>query len=346
MKLGIIGSGAIITDALEAAGEVPEIEKRAIFARPHSREKAEALQHTYGIGQAYTDYEQLLQESGVDTVYIGLINSVHCEYAKTALLHGKHVILEKPFTESADETEDLITLAEKQGLFLFEAMTVWHSQVFWKMRELLPQLGPLKLISCNFSQYSSRYDRYLQGEVTPAFDPNCTGGAMNDINIYNLALTVGLTEGLTPDGEETELPKTAVYQANHGFNGVDTSGVLMLGYQKPGQEFSAVLLGAKDSDSPSCALVQGEAGWMRMEGKPNQMPGLRWQLRGEKGEAHSFFPKPQKNRMVQEFLDFARIIREGDTEAMKAYLRLTRQTMKIMDRIRPQIYAGDFSDRL
>ncbi|MGI5932686.1 MAG: Gfo/Idh/MocA family protein [Eubacterium sp.] len=345
MRLGIIGSGAIVTDALEAIGEVPEIEKRAIFARPHSRKTAEAFQKTYGIAQVYTDYEQLLEESGADTVYIGLINSVHYEYAKTALLHGKHVILEKPFTVSADETKALITLAEKQGLFLFEAMTVWHSEVFWKMRELLPQVGSLKLISCNFSQYSSRYDRYLQGEVTPAFDPDRTGGAMYDINIYNLALTVGLTEGLQPDGEETELPKTAVYQANHGFNGVDTSGVLMLGYQNPGQEFSAVLLGAKDSDSPSYALVQGEAGWMRMEGKPNQMPGLRWQLRGETGEAHFFFPKRQKNRMVQEFLDFARIIREGDTEAMKYYLRLTRQTMGIMDRIRPRIYSGDFRDK-
>lgn len=345
MRLGIIGSGAIVTDALEAIGEVPEIEKRAIFARPHSRKTAEAFRKTYGIAQVYTDYEQLLEESGADTVYIGLINSVHYEYAKTALLHGKHVILEKPFTVSADETEALITLAEKQGLFLFEAMTVWHSEVFWKMRELLPQVGSLKLISCNFSQYSSRYDRYLQGEVTPAFDPDRTGGAMYDINIYNLALTVGLTEGLQPDGEETELPKTAVYQANHGFNGVDTSGVLMLGYQNPGQEFSAVLLGAKDSDSPSYALVQGEAGWMRMEGKPNQMPGLRWQLRGETGEAHFFFPKRQKNRMVQEFLDFARIIREGDTEAMKYYLRLTRQTMGIMDRIRPRIYSGDFRDK-
>lgn len=98
MKLAFIGTGKIIADALFAIEPIKEIEKTAIFARPHSKEKAEAFAKQYNIAEVYTDYEKLLTETAADTVYIGLINSAHYSYAKEALLHRKNVILEKPFT--------------------------------------------------------------------------------------------------------------------------------------------------------------------------------------------------------------------------------------------------------
>ena len=76
MKLGIIGTGKIIHDALYAMKPLEQIEKNAIFARPHSRDKAEALAGRYGIREVYTDYDELLDRADVDTVYIGLVNSV------------------------------------------------------------------------------------------------------------------------------------------------------------------------------------------------------------------------------------------------------------------------------
>ena len=89
MKLAFIGTGKIIADALFAIEPIKEIEKTAIFARPHSKEKAEAFAKQYNIAEVYTDYEKLLTETVADTVYIGLINSAHYSYAKQALLHGK-----------------------------------------------------------------------------------------------------------------------------------------------------------------------------------------------------------------------------------------------------------------
>ena len=55
MKLALIGTGKIIEDALFAMDPVETIEKTAIFARPHSREKAERFAGQYKIAEVYTD---------------------------------------------------------------------------------------------------------------------------------------------------------------------------------------------------------------------------------------------------------------------------------------------------
>jgi len=78
MKLALIGTGKIIEDALFAMEPVKTIERTAVFARPHSRDKAEKLAKQYAIKEVYTDYEELLKKTEADTVYIGCPLSI-CE---------------------------------------------------------------------------------------------------------------------------------------------------------------------------------------------------------------------------------------------------------------------------
>ena len=54
------------------------------------------------------------------------------------------------------------------------------------VKEWLREIGPVRLVHYNYSQYSSRYDSYLSGKVTNVFDPGYAGGALMDINVYNL----------------------------------------------------------------------------------------------------------------------------------------------------------------
>ena len=220
MKLAIIGTGKIVTEALFAASHVKEIEMTAIFGRPHSRQKAVDMAARYGIGAVYTDYGELLSEADIDAVYIGLVNSVHYSYARKALEAGKHVILEKPFTSTAREAQDLVRLAREKDLFILEAITTVHGPVFEKLQEMLPRIGALKIHQGNFSQYSSRYGDYLKGNAAPAFDPALSGGALYDINLYNIYVAAALY------GK----PEKSCYFPNLGFNGVDTSGTAVLTY--------------------------------------------------------------------------------------------------------------------
>ena len=62
--------------------------------------------------------DEVLADSEIDLVSICSPNATHFEYAKRALLADKHVLVEKPFTATVEEAEELISLAKKQGKVL------------------------------------------------------------------------------------------------------------------------------------------------------------------------------------------------------------------------------------
>jgi predicted dehydrogenase len=177
------------------------------------------------------------------------------------------------------------------------------------------------MMQANFSQYSSRYGRYLSGIVDPSFDPVCQGGALRDINIYNIHFAAALF------GESLE----GQYYPNIGFNGVDTSGVLVLKYDG----FSAVCTAAKDSDSPCFVIVQGERGHMIMNSKPNAPSELTTFISGAEEKECCYKTKPC-HRMTREFVDFAQMIRDKDHLRARYYEEETLAAMKILASIRIQ----------
>ena len=323
MKLAIVGTGMIVNEgALPALKEVPEIEKTAIFARPKSRDKAEKIAADNSIPKIYTDYDELLNDAEIDFVYIGLINSVHYEYAKKAFLAGKNVIVEKPFATNSNEVEEIKNIALEKKLYVFEAVTTLNLPNFFAIKEKLPELGKIRAVTANYSQYSSRYDKYLNGEVAPAFDPKSFGGALYDINIYNLNFIVGLF------GE----PLAVDYVANIGFNGVDTSGVAILKYK----DFFATSLAAKDSDSPSFILIQGEKGYIKTLDKPNSLGGFEIFLRGT-DKVEKFALNKFSHRMTHEFKNFAQIYREKNFAKMAEGLKISLSVMKTAEKLREKI---------
>ncbi|MDD4760044.1 MAG: Gfo/Idh/MocA family oxidoreductase, partial [Bacteroidaceae bacterium] len=210
MKLAIIGTGKIVHEAVKALQIVKNIQVKAIFCRAHSIEKAHELASLYEICNIFTDYDKLLRTADIDTVYIGLVNSAHYDYSRRALETGKNVIIEKPFCSNAAQTQKLADLARIKHLYIFEAVTFLHAPFFKEIKRVLPDLGPIKIVQCNYSKYSTRYDHYLIHDVAPAFDPLCSGGALYDLNIYNLHFVIGLFGR----------PKTIQYSANKGFNGI------------------------------------------------------------------------------------------------------------------------------
>jgi predicted dehydrogenase len=68
----------------------------------------------------YASYEEVYDDLEVDIVYIGTPHVFHLENALGAIKGGKHVLVEKPMTMNARDTETLIAAARKKGVFLME----------------------------------------------------------------------------------------------------------------------------------------------------------------------------------------------------------------------------------
>lgn len=318
MKLSIVGTGMIAREALTALRAVQGIEVVSICARPHSREKAEMLAHEFHVPHVVTDYDAMLEAHTADFVYLGIVNSAHFDYAKRAIVAGWHVIVEKPFTSTLAEAEELIALARAGRRYVFEAVTPLFLPNYTGILEALPHLGLIRAVQANFSQYSSRYDRYLTRDVAPAFDPEYSGGALYDLNVYNLEMIVSMFGR----------PQTASYTANIGFNGIDTSGMLTLRYDG----FFASATAAKDSDSPSFFMVQGEVGWIRAEGTPNELASFTVALRGSAPKTRAL--NRHAHRMVHEFEAFRDIFAQEDYARVEDGLHTTRTVMAVMEKVR------------
>ena len=318
MKIAVVGTGMIAREALIALQQVEGVEVVTICARPQSREKARALAQELRVPQVATDYAAMLTAHGADFVYLGIVNSVHFDYARQAIAAGWHVIVEKPFTSTLAEAEELIARARAAGCYLFEAVTPLFLPNYQGILEALPQLGLIRLVQANFSQYSSRYDRYLARDVAPAFDPSLSGGALYDLNVYNLELIVSFFGR----------PKSASYTANIGFNGIDTSGILTLRYDG----FAATAVAAKDSDSPSFFMIQGESGWIRADGTPNELASFTVGLRGRQEKSYAL--NCHEHRMVPEFEAMRDIFARKDYLSVEEGLQTSRTVMAVMEKAR------------
>ncbi|MCO4479348.1 NAD-dependent oxidoreductase [Streptococcus infantarius subsp. infantarius] len=314
MKLAILGTGKIVEEVLPVLKEINGIELSAILSTPRSIEKAEKLAELYAISQASSDYDSILANPDVDTVYVALPNHLHYDYAKKALLAGKHVICEKPFTLTLAEFEDLAKISEQKNRILLEAITNQYLGNFASIKANLAKLGDIKIVECNYSQYSSRYDAFKRGEIAPAFDPAKGGGALRDLNIYNIHLVVGLF------GK----PERVQYLANME-RGVDTSGILIMDYGN----FKAACIGAKDCSADIKSTIQGNKGSIAVLGPTNSMPELSLSLNGQ--SMTMINENSLNHRMHDEFVAFQAIIEHEDMTATKLALDHSHLVMEVLD---------------
>ena len=156
MKLGILGVGKIV-DMIMPFYTSLGIEKTYFLSTDRSFSKAQTLIQTYGFDGVYKDYQLMLKEADIDTVYIALPNHLHYQYAKQAIMAGKHVICEKPISVTIGEYDQLKSYAQQKGVYLLEAMMLHYMPIIEKLKQSLNQLGSLKLATLHFTQYSSRY---------------------------------------------------------------------------------------------------------------------------------------------------------------------------------------------
>ena len=216
LRLGILGAGRIAQKAIApAALRARNVELVAAASRDMKR--AESL----GARRAYGSYTALLDDPGVDAVFITTHNGLHCELAIEAMRRGKHVLCEKPLAPTVAECERMVEESGRAGLRLMEAfMYVYHSQ-FDVLRKAVKvgRIGEITHVSASFHFHLDRLDDVR-------LVPEWGGGALLDVGCY----CVNASRLFLGD----DVVDVAASATMSGPNGVDMEGQASLTFSSGG----------------------------------------------------------------------------------------------------------------
>ena len=244
IKFAVIGTNWITQKFVQAAHESRSMQLTAVYSR--NLDSAAQFAQEFGVETTHDSLDALANNNTVEAVYIASPNSLHCEQSILMMEHGKHVICEKPVASNITEATRMFEVAEKNGVVLFEAYKSQFLPNFKQVQLGVEKIGKVHKAHINYCQYSSRYQKYLNGENPNTFNPAFSNGSLVDIGFYCVAATVALF------GE----PENAQASAKLLESGVDAHGCAIFQYP----EFDVTLAHSKVSDSYAPSEIQGEQG--------------------------------------------------------------------------------------
>ena len=114
-----------------------------------------ASQEIYPYVEVVRDYKNLIQDDSLDLIIVGTPNTWHYTMVKDSLLAGKHVVVEKPFTPTTREADELIEIAKKVNRKIF----VYHNRRWDGDFQTIKKLIAEKTLG-KITEYEVHFDRY------------------------------------------------------------------------------------------------------------------------------------------------------------------------------------------
>jgi len=111
MKIGIVGTGSMGRNHMRVVNSIPEMELTC--ASDISKENLQEASSGYDI-ENFLNHEEMVDL--VDGVMVSTPTTFHYPIAKFFLEKGKHVLVEKPFASTLEQSDELIELADEKGL--------------------------------------------------------------------------------------------------------------------------------------------------------------------------------------------------------------------------------------
>jgi predicted dehydrogenase len=184
IKWGILGTAWIATDfVIPAMLKSRYAELTSIASR--SKQKAEDIAKHFNISKHYGAYQDLLDDTSIDAVYIPLPNHLHVDWAIKALRAGKHVLVEKPIALSSVEAKKLMDEAKKHPrLKIMEAFMYKYHPQWIKAKKLIDsgEIGTLKTIQSSFSFFDDNPGSIVNQK-------KLGGGSLMDIGCYPISIS-------------------------------------------------------------------------------------------------------------------------------------------------------------
>lgn len=241
IKWGIVGPGNIANKFAMSVKNVECAELWAVASR--SEERGRAFADKYDVPNLFTSYEALAT-SEVDAVYIATPHPFHKPCAEIFLNAKKHVLCEKPVCVNADEAKVLKALAEKNGVFLMEAMWTRFLPAIAEMKKVVEsgEIGEIRGLRADFCYFTT------PEEEEKLFRNDMAGGSLLDVGIYGLTLASVLF------GNH---PKNVSAVAN--IDGVDLHTSVVMRYENGA---IAEISSAVNTPKPETAYVYGSKGYV------------------------------------------------------------------------------------
>lgn len=160
-RMGIIGTGRIAERFIPEAKLVSGISTQGVY-NPH-KESAGRFAEKWEVNCYYSQEEFL---EAVDAVYIAAPHETHYEYIKMALLHGKHVLCEKPMVLQREQAEELFALAAERKRILYEGIKTAYCPGFIKLLGIACSgaIGSIRGVEACFTKLESPSRRELMDE--------------------------------------------------------------------------------------------------------------------------------------------------------------------------------------
>ncbi len=174
---GLLSTARINDKVLAGARAASGVEVVAVASR--DAERARRYADERGIERSHGSYEALLEDPGVQAVYISLPNGMHVDWSIQALQAGKHVLCEKPLSCSEAQARRAFDAADAADRLLMEAFMWRHNPQTKRMRELVAEgaIGRLRAVQSAFSfRLQDAGDVRLSGPLE--------GGGLADVGCY------------------------------------------------------------------------------------------------------------------------------------------------------------------
>lgn len=309
LNWAILGPGAIANDFAEA---IIQVNGSVYAVGARNLEKAKAFAKTHEIERAYGNFEDVLNDTGVDVVYIATPHSNHYEYIIESLKHNKHVFCEKAITVNSRQLREIAAVAAQKKLVVAEAMTIYYMPLFRKLRQIIDsgQIGRLKMIQVSFGS-CKEYDIHNR-----FFNPELAGGALLDIGTYALSFARYFLS-CQPCEVLTTVKKFET--------GVDEqSGILL----KNSRNEMAVISLTMRAKMPKKGIIAGEAGFITVDNFPRASKAAITYPNGKIEEIEAGETAKALQYEVEEMNRY--VLEKGTVDT----LALSMDVMDIMDEVR------------
>lgn len=320
MNFVIVGTNFISDTLLAAAKTVSDFTLYGVCSRATESGAAFLAKHAISDAKIFTNIEQVCADENVDAVYIAAPNSLHKSYAVACLNAGKHVLGEKPAAANSQELAAILTAAKRNNRLYMEAMMTTHLPNFTVLRQAIEKIGvPRKYIG-QYSQYSSRYDKYKNGERPNTFLPEFANGALVDLGVYPLYILIALW------GAPNNVQASGVLLET----GVDGAGDVLLNYS----DKQAVISYSKISQGDNFTEIQGEKGRIRIEAVSLLK---RMQFIANDGTVEELSQPFDEHFMRHEVAHFIVTAKSNQLESSVNTHQLSIDVMHVLDKTRQQL---------